>query len=222
MTIRASVLIPSLLLAATACSQSPSLPASTNTAGTKPTPGVVTLANGQVADSLAFPSIFEAAFRQGTTAKQDAATYTFTVAHLGNLNSQTGKLLAGDPITITGRAAFAQRFPVGSFPVELALAKTTDDERVGLARVCFSEHRVAKWQLARLPGQKPLALTDSTVYCYGVDAGMGVFIDSIANQRFASRGQATWDTVFIRNSDLPGYHGYLYRFAGQNLATFTT
>lgn len=215
----------STLLAITACSQSPTLPATadlSDTANTKPTLGVIILASGLATDSLAFPTIFEAAFHKGTTAKQDAATYAFTVAHLGNLSSKTGKLLAGDPIAIAVRQAFAQRFPVGDFPVELALAKTTDDERVGFARVCFSSHRVAKWELARLPGQKPLALTDSSVYCYGVDAGMGVFVDSAANQQLATRGQAAWDTVFMRNTDLPGYSGYIHRFGGHNLATFTT
>jgi hypothetical protein len=215
----------SSLLVITACSQSPTLPAMADpsaTAGIKPTPGVVILADGLATDSLAFPTIFEAAFRKGTTAKQDAETYIFTVTHLGNLSSETGKLLAGDPITIAARQAFAQRFPVGEFPVELALAKTIGDERVGFARVCFSSHPVAKWQLAQLPGQKPLALTDSSVYCYGVDGGMGVFVDSVANQQLALRGLAAWDTVFMRNTDLPGYSGYLYRFTGHNLATFTT
>lgn len=218
-------LLASSLLLITACSQSPNLPATAavvNAAAPKPTPGIVSLANGLAVDSLAFPTVFEAAFQKGTTVRQDAETYAFTIAHLGSLNSETGRLLAGDPITIASRQAFAQRFPVGEFPVELALAKTTGDERVGFARVCFSNRRVAKWELARLPGQKPLALTDSSVYCYGVDGGMGVFIDSVANQRFAIRGQATWDSVFMRNTDLPGYSGYLHRFSGHNLATFTT
>jgi hypothetical protein len=219
------VLIASTLLTTAACNQSPSLPVTATSlegVGTKPQPGVVILADSLATDSLVFPTIFEAAFRAGTRAQQDADTYTFTVAPLGKLGSESGKLLAGDPIAIAARGAFAQRFPVGSFPVELALARTAGDERVGFARICFSTRRVAQWQLARLPGQKPLALTDSSVYCYGVDAGMGVFIDSVANQRLAIRGQAAWDTVFMRNTDLPGYHGYLHRFAGHSLATFST
>lgn len=208
-----------ILAALTAChsTTAPALPAAT-----APQPATIELAGNAAADSLAFPKVFEAAFRKGTTARQDSSTYTFTVARLGDISSETGKLLAGDPITITARTAFAQRFPVGTFPVELALVKTTGDERVGFARIYFSGHPVTKWQLALLPGQKPLALTDSSVYCYGVDAGMGVFIDSLANQRFAARGQAAWDTVFMRNTDLPGYRGYLHRFAGHSLATFST
>jgi hypothetical protein len=208
-----------ILAALTAChnTTTPALPAAI-----VPQPATIELAGNAATDSLAFPKVFEAAFKKGTTARQDSFTYTFTVAPLGNLSSETGKLLAGDPIAIAARPAFAQRFPVGTFPVELALAKTTGDERVGFARICFSGHPVAKWQLALLPGQKPLALTDSSVYCYGVDAGMGVFIDSLANQKFAARSQAAWDTVFMRNTDLPGYHGYLHRFAGHSLATFTT
>jgi hypothetical protein len=79
---------------------------------------------------------------------------------------------------------------VGRFAVQLALARTANDERVGFARVVFSEARIAYWELALLPGQKQLALKDSSFYCYGVDGGMGAFIDSVANHRLAAKGPA--------------------------------
>jgi len=135
---------------------------------------------------------------KGTTIKQDSITYAFRLYGLGNLTSLSGKLVAGDPIVLAGRPAFSQRFPVGSFPGQLSPAKLPNDERVGFARILFSSARVAKWELARLPGQKPLALQDSSFYCYGVDADMGAFIDSVTNQHLAAQGQATWHKIFMR------------------------
>ncbi|MBO2032444.1 DUF4241 domain-containing protein [Siccationidurans ginsengisoli] len=176
----------------------------------------------KVADSLAFPKVFGAAFLKGAIIKQDSARYTFSTYDLGRLTSLSGKLVAGDPIVLTDRPAFTQRFPVGSFPVQLALAKLTNDERVGFARVLFSTARVAKWELARLPGEKPLALKDSSFYCYGVDAGMGAFINSVTNRHLAEQSQATWDKIFMRKPEQPGYKGYIYSFGAGNLATFLT
>lgn len=220
MNIFAITLLVSALFVVTGCSSG--TPSSIAAASVPLKPGIVVLATHTATDSLAFPTVFEAAFRPGTTVRQDTATYTFAVAELGQLTSETGKIIAGDPIVLADRAAFTQRFPVGRFPVQLALAKTAGDERVGFARILFSNSRVANWQLALLPGQKPLALKNASFYCYGVDAGMGAFLDSAANRRFAAKGQAIWESVFIKKAEQPGYQGYIYNFDGGNLATFTT
>ena len=211
-------------LAIAACSNPAPLASTHPAASAPPTPGTVTLAQRFRADSLAFPKAFGAAFLQGTTIKQDSTTYSFSIAHLGNLNNLSGKLVAGDPIVLTARPSFSQRFPVGSFPVQLALAKLPNDERVGFARVLFSTAHVAKWELARLPGEKPLALKDSSFYCYGVDAGMGAFIDSVTNQHLIRQSQDTWDKIFMQKPEQPGYKGYIYSFGSDkgNLATFLT
>jgi hypothetical protein len=210
-------------LAGVASCSSPTPPATAQLAASAPpTPGVVTLAQPFTADSLAFPTVFGAAFLKGTTIKQDSTTYAFRRYDLGNFTSLSGKLVAGDPIVLTSLPAFSQHFPVGRFPVQLALAKLPNDERVGFARILFSTARVAKWELARLPGQKPLALKDSSFYCYGVDAGMGAFIDSVTNQHLAKQGQATWDKIFMQKSEQPDYQGYIYDFGSGNLATFLT
>jgi hypothetical protein len=210
------------ILATVASCSSPTPTTAQLAASAPPTPGIVALAPPLTADSLAFPTIFGAAFLKGTTVKQDSVTYAFSLYGLGNLASVSGKLVAGDPVVVAARPAFSQRFPVGSFPVQLALAKLTNDERVGFARIVFSAARVAKWELARLPGQKPLALKDSSFYCYGVDAGMGAFIDSVTNRHLAGQGQATWDKIFMQNTEQPGYQGYIYSFSSGNLATFLT
>jgi hypothetical protein len=120
-------------------------------------------------------------------------------------------------VVLADRPAFAQVFPLGRFPVQLALARTADDERVGLSRVVFSTVHVANWELARLPGQKPLALKDSSFYCDGAEAGMGAFIDSVANQQLAAKDHLTWEPVFRQKPEPPGYQGYGYEFGSYNL-----
>lgn len=208
-----------LLAIATAisCNQPPA----TTAASEPPKAGVVALALGATTDSLAFPAILEAAFLPGTTAKQATDTYTFTTVELGKLGVPTGKLLAADPIMMSAGAAFTQQFPIGEFPVQLALAHAGNNTGVGYARIVFSPDRVARWQLALLPGQKPLALKDSSFYCYPVDSGMGVFVDSLANQRFET-GSANWNDTFIKKTSPIDYTGYIHRFAGYSLATFRT
>lgn len=211
------------IFSAVASCNSPTPPATALlAANAPPIPGIITVAQPFTADSLAFPKVFGAAFLKGTTSKQDSITYAFRRYDLGNLTSLSGKLIAGDPIVLTSLSAFSQRFPVGSFPVQLALAKLPNDERVGFARVLFSTVRVAKWELARLPGQKPLALKDSSFYCYGVDAGMGAFVDSVTNRHLAAQGQATWDKIFMQKPEQSDYQGYIYSFGTGNLATFLT
>jgi hypothetical protein len=217
-------LLLSVLGGATACTDATAPGAIVPAAKVAPVAGIVFLADSSALpnDSLAFPKIFGAAFRKGTRVKQDATNYTFAVRELGKLASLSGKLVAGDPVVLADRPAFAQVFPLGRFPVQLALAMTAGDERVGYARVVFSTAHVAKWEFARLPGQKPLALKDSSFYCYGVDAGMGAFIDSVANQQLAAKGHATWEQVFMQKPEQPGYQGYVYEFGNYNLATFLT
>lgn len=148
--------------------------------------------------------------------------YAFTVAELGNLGLRSGKVVAGDPIALVAKAAFTQQFPRGEFPMQLALARTATDERVALARVLFSRHRVVRWQLALLPGQLPLALTDERVHCYGVDSGLGVFADSTCIRQLQLSKPAAWDSIFSRSFRQPGFQGYIYRSGQGNLATFTT
>lgn len=213
----------SILVMVAACN-SPN-PTTTQPVGSAlPTPGTVTVAKPFTTDSLAFPKVFGAAFLKGTIITQDSVDYTFSIYDLGKLTSFSGKLVAGDPIVLTDRPAFTQQFPVGSFPVQLALAKLPNDERVGFARILFSTAHVTKWELARLPGEKPLALKDSSFYCYSVDGGMGVFVDSVTNRHLASQGRASWNKLFMQKPEQPGYRGYIYRFdgGGGNLATFLT
>lgn len=168
------------------------------------------------------PKIFEAAFAPATTVFHGPDTLKFSVSGIGKLLCESGTLVACDPINLHDRPGFAQRFPVGRFSVELAMAAFRNDERVAFSQVVFSRQPVAKWVLARLPGQPPLELNDSTTYCYPVDAGAGIFADKAAVTAFDAKGQAAWDAVFLTKAEKNGYRGFIEEFDAHNLATFST
>ena len=170
----------------------------------------------------AYPALFGAAFHDSSTAIQKGITFVFKVRRIGNLKIESGIVGACDPINMPVASGFAQQFPIGGFAVELAMVSFFKDERVAFSRVIFSRNPVVKWQLATLPGQQPLTLTDSITYCYPVDSGTGVFGDKIAMENFATKGQAVWDKVFTNNAELNKYSGALYSFDGHNLAIFST
>jgi hypothetical protein len=166
-----------------------------------------------------YPQLFEAAYFNGTKAKQYEQEYSFSVLELGKINCESGKLIACDPVTMVDAEAFTQTFPIGLFPVELAMAKTENDERVAFARIVFSKADVEKWECALIPGQKPVSLKDSTIYCYGVDAATGLFIDEVANSNY---NQDDYFDVFVRKMEEAQFKGLIHEFNGHNFATFST
>lgn len=172
--------------------------------------------------SDAYPGIFESAFGSDTKVTAPDITYRFYKLDIGRLKVESGKLIASDPIVMQDALPFIQLFPIGEFPVSLAMATTQNDERVGFSRVVFSEQPIHKWEVALLNGQKPISLKDTSVYCYGVDGGTGLFIDSIANNAFNKKDHSAWEDVFFTKAERFGYKGYLHEFEGHNLATFST
>ncbi|MFC0774543.1 DUF4241 domain-containing protein [Terrimonas alba] len=169
-----------------------------------------------------YPQIFAAAFHADTKAKQDDITYIFHSYELGKIKIESGKIIACDPIVMHDSRPFTQVFPIGQFLVTLAIAKTSNYERVAFSRITFSNNPVSKWELALKEGQKPIPLKDTSFYCYGVDAGTGIFIDSIANKSFNQKSHAEWKDVFITKAEKNGNVGYIHEFETHNLATFST
>ena len=172
--------------------------------------------------SNVFPLIFEAAFQKDTKAKQGNNAYELYNFDIGKIKIESGKIIACDPIITHDAYAFTQIFPVGEFPVQLAMAKSENDERVAFSRILFTEDSVARWEFALKPGQEPIPLGDTSFYCYGVDAGPGIFIDSIANVFLNKKNQSEWDRIFIKKAEVYGYRGYIHHFEEHSLATFST
>ncbi len=96
---------------------------------------------------------------------------------IGELDADTGCIVAADPLVQPERPAFARKVPAGSYGVTLYRA----EGRVALAELRFAPGAPERWELALLPGQVTSALKDAEVYGYPVDAGLGAFMD-IAGQ----------------------------------------
>jgi hypothetical protein len=115
------------------------------------------------------------------------------------INIESGKIIACDPIVMGAARPFSQKFPVGIFPVQLSIAAFNGDERVTLS-----------------------------FYGYGVDAGIGMFIDADANIAFSSlrkTDQDLWDRVFrkeINNHNHHTWQNVVYNFQMHSLACFST
>src|SRR5688572_19043011 len=59
-----------------------------------------------------FPEIFEAAFYDSTTALTNGLEYRFSSSNIGKLKLESGKLIAGDPVTMFAAQPFKYTFPL--------------------------------------------------------------------------------------------------------------
>ncbi len=160
--------------------------------------------------SLAFPQIFEGSFVKGTKVAQFGTEITFDKIAVGNLKVSSGQIIATDPVMLNDAIAFNENFPVGEFPVELAMAdiNANKDRRVAFARVKFSDKPIRKWEFALLPGQTPIPLKSKEIYGYGVDAGLGLFVDQAAKDSLNKLLDKNWDNMFSEKFE----HYLNYRF----------
>ena len=169
-----------------------------------------------------YPEIFCAAFTPGTTVKQGDFRFAFSTLQLGELITESGRMVACDVVAQSDAIPFTQQFPVGKFPVELALANSDNYEYVAFARILFNHDTIVRWTYALKPAQDSIGLRDSLSYCYPVDAATGLFIDSVANARFVKGGEQQWNDAFMTQRALQNKAGFMYSFSGYNMALFTT
>ena len=175
-----------------------------------------------------YPTIFETAFSEGTSLRQSKLSITFYSVAIGMIRIESGKIIACDPIVMDAARPFTQLFPVGSFPVQLSIAKFNGDERVAFSRIRFSDKPVVKWEFALDSGKTQIPLGGDSFYGYGVDAGIGMFIDSSANSAFSALRKTDanlWDKVFVDSTNIHKHSSWqytFYNFQTHNLASFST
>ncbi|UOQ51812.1 DUF4241 domain-containing protein [Hymenobacter cellulosivorans] len=192
---------------------------------TKPGKKTILLPPYQV---TAEPAVFETSFFPNAQVRRDSLTINLTPDFLGNLPVPSGRIIATDPVSMR-TTAFTTKFPRGRFPVELAVAHFNEDERVAFARIVFSAQPVARWEMALLRGQKPLAIHDSAYYGYPVDGGTGLFIDArhMMGLKNYLNNQGAYEELFIKGFELSpsgqSYRtGFLIAAHSDTLATFST
>lgn len=127
---------------------------------------------------------FATAYKAGeafTLKGKTPLTGRIEVVEMGNLLLPSGKIIACDPsYDPVSDTAFEVSVLPGSYPVLLSIARFDSPQyglRIACARVEFEAHEVASWQMATLPGQDAEALGPDEIFCYGVDAGLGCFMD---------------------------------------------
>lgn len=169
-----------------------------------------------------YPEIFSAAFAPGTNVQQGNQRFTFTTLQLGDLIVGSGRIIACDEVMQSGAVPFTGQFPIGQFPVELALANSNNYESVAFARILFSSDTIVRWEFALQPGQDSIGLTDSISYCYPVDAATGLFVDSVSNVRFNEGGETQWNDAFLSERMMNNSTGFMYTFTRYNMAIFST
>jgi hypothetical protein len=67
---------------------------------------------------------------------------------------------------------------------------------VAAARLTVRDEPVASWELALRPDQDPRLLGDGEFFGFGVDAGMGCFVDAEAAEALAGIVEETYEDAF--------------------------
>ena len=131
---------------------------------------------------------FAAPFSAGFKSKE----ISFYSVTMGELVLPTGRIVACDPLVGPDTHAFARTVLPGSYPVLLSIAVMPNgDERIGFAMLRLREAPVVTWEMALLPGEDLSTLEDGEFFGYGVDAGLGCFMDVEAQRSVLAR----WDAL---------------------------
>lgn len=111
----------------------------------------------------------------------------------GELVVISGKILACDPdwIHYQDHTPFQRRIQPGKYPVFLSIATIqskdgTSENVVAAAKIQFNSQPIQNWEIALLsqPDIRPLK---SDYFCgYGVDSGIGCFVDTCTLEKFSS------------------------------------
>lgn len=103
--------------------------------------------------------------------------FSIQVEQIGELLVTSGSIVACDPLWLqTAPQAYTTRVPPGHYPILLSIANSIVNW-VACAQLRLNEQEVVRWEMALRPGQDPSTLKPGSFFGYGVDAGMGCFLD---------------------------------------------
>jgi len=110
--------------------------------------------------------------------------------HVGDLIVTSGAVVACDPKWIEESTVwpFTTPVPPGAYPVILSIAHFTRDQRVAYATLRCRAHQPVRWDVATFPKEAMSAEYEADqIPAYGVDAGIGCFMDADAARVWARR-----------------------------------
>jgi Protein of unknown function (DUF4241) len=133
------------------------------------------------------PRILSLAF-SGSNYLIDNSEISFQVISAGTLHTPSGSISACDPLVQPEQPSFTQKVAEGDYEVKIAIARYENgDERIAFAMLCFSEDPPDQWKIALIEDQNEQALGDDEFFGYGVDAGIGCFMDAEAAELLSER-----------------------------------
>lgn len=173
-----------------------------------------------------FPEIFEGSFESETKVNQHSQSLNFYKKEIGQLKITSGKIIATDPIVLHDAEPFIHEFPKGDYPVQLAIAKIKDNERVAFVRIKFNQKKVTNWKFALKNKQTDIPITGEDLYGYGVDGGSGMFIDLDGRNHLNKlKFDDYWESIFIDKFSKKYKHTWSYinhEFSKYNLVAFSS
>ncbi|MDM9581333.1 MULTISPECIES: DUF4241 domain-containing protein [unclassified Nostoc] len=140
------------------------------------------------------------AFQTGQRLNTRFGIFILNPYKIGKLNLTSGKLIACDPLVFPGTDPFSPNFKTGCYPVFLSIARNLNNEEpmVAYAMVQISEVTAVRWELATRVGEKLSDLKEGEgFFGYGVDSGIGCFMDADAAQIIINN---TWETEIYEHT----------------------
>jgi hypothetical protein len=127
---------------------------------------------------------FERLFGAGTPVRAGGKPARVETVDVARLDLPTGRLVAGDPTNGADiDTPFIVTVPPGTYPVSLATVRFADDGthvRVAAAKLLLRPEPVTRWVMGLVPGNDPATLGPNQFFGYGVDSGLGAFLDASA------------------------------------------
>lgn len=172
------------------------------------------------------PALFEKAFIKGSQEMSNGVMFDLFGFNMGKIKISSGKIIACDPWLMQEYAKpYRDSFPIGSFPMQLSIARLKDVEVVAFARILFNDHPVVRWSYALLPGQQNIPIGGKEIIGYLVDAQLGLFMDQAAYDTLQKDTVNNRRTVILKSTSTHKHDGWrygIYEMGNQNLAVFTS
>jgi Protein of unknown function (DUF4241) len=156
-------------------------------------PSVASRAAPPLADAMGVEGVY-ARFASGGVASAGGEPVALSTEHAGDLDLQTGRVVAGDAMYLYPMP-FTQWLAPGRHPVFVlhAVAGPPRDDRIAAALIRVAPGDPVRWELALVPGQDVARLQPGQFFGYGVDSGTGSFASAEAAEWLAGAGGRAYD-----------------------------
>lgn len=123
----------------------------------------------------------------------DGSLEDVTEVEIDALRLISGRLVACDPLVfLRGADPFARAVDPGTYKV--LLGQASGDNAYALLRLTKRRRKVDRWEVARCPGEEDVEGWPG----YGVDSGVGCFVDAAAVEAFLKEEDAIEETVAVK------------------------